>query len=77
MGTHIGRLRKALATVCVWTLVGLESCVVVQMRLQMVFLGKRLWADWTGKGLDSYCEENVKRNNVGYRKILQINERKS
>lgn len=72
MGTHIGRLRKALATVRVWTLVRLESCVVVQVRLQMVFLGERLWADWTGEGLDSYWRGNGKRSNVGYWIFLKI-----
>lgn len=53
MGAHIGRLRETLATVCVRTLVGLESGVVVQVGLQMVLLGERFRADGTGEGLDS------------------------
>lgn len=53
MGAHIGGLCEALSTVGVRALVRLESCVVVEVRLEVVFFGERLWADGAGEGLDS------------------------
>lgn len=51
---HIGRLGEALGAAGVRTLVRFESCMVVQVRLQVVLLGERLWTDRTGEGFDTW-----------------------
>lgn len=55
MCSHVGGLGKALATIGMWTFVGLESGVIVEMCLQVMFLGESLRANRTGEGFYS-CE---------------------
>lgn len=53
MRAHIAGLSEGLIAIGMWTDVGLAACMVVEMRLQMMFLGEGLRAERAAEGLDA------------------------
>lgn len=53
MCSHVARLGETLSALLIRTLVGFETCMVVEMGLQVMLLCEGLWANWAGKWFDA------------------------
>lgn len=70
MRAHVAGLCEGLIAIGMWTDVGLTACMIVEMRLQMVFLSECLRTERAAEGLDARVQAMMQCHIAAIRKGL-------